>query len=45
MALDGFAHIAERPVDPVGQPNSSGLTWVNSDISYDVAIGGVRFEI
>jgi len=45
MALDGFAHIAERPVDPVGQPNSSGLTWVNSDISYDVAIGGVPFML
>lgn len=35
--------IVERPVIPVGQPSSAGNTWVNTDISYDVAIGGTPF--
>lgn len=43
MALDGFIHIAERPVDPIGQPSSSGNLWVNTDINYDIAVGGIPF--
>ena len=43
MTLDGKFHIAERPVDPVGQPASSGSLWVNTDVNYDVAIGGTPF--
>ena len=43
MALDGYRHIAERPVDNIGQPFTSGNTWVNTDVSYDVAIGGIPF--
>ena len=41
--IDGYKHIAERPVDPVGQPTTSGNAWINTDINYDVAIGGVPF--
>ena len=42
--VDGFAHIAERPVDPIGQPpSSSGTTYINTSNSYDVAIGGLPF--
>jgi hypothetical protein len=36
-------HIADRPVVPVGQPSSSGSTWINTDILYDIAIAGVPF--
>jgi hypothetical protein len=41
---DGYFHIAERPVDPVGQPAaSSGTTYINTSNTYDVAIGGIPF--
>jgi hypothetical protein len=36
-------HIAERPVVPIGQPNTAGSIWVNTDVSYDAAIAGVPF--
>jgi hypothetical protein len=42
--VDGFQHISERPVDPIGQPASSaGTTYINTANSYDVAIGGLPF--
>jgi len=42
--VDGFQHISERPVDPVGQPASAnGTTYINTANSYDVAIGGLPF--
>jgi hypothetical protein len=40
---DGFKHIAERPVDPVGQPSSSGSTYINTSNQYDVAVAGLPF--
>jgi hypothetical protein len=40
---DGFKHIAERPVDPIGQPSSSGSTYINTSNQYDVAIAGLPF--
>ena len=44
MALDGIKHIAERPVDPIGQPSvTSGTTFINSSNTYDVAVGGIPF--
>ena len=43
MALDGFQHIAERPVDPVGQPANSGATFINTANQYDCAIAGLPF--
>jgi hypothetical protein len=43
MALSGFQHIAEALATPIGQPGSSGSVWANTDINYDVAIGGVPF--
>lgn len=44
MALDGKIHIAERPVDPIGQPSvTSGTTYINSSNTYDVAVGGIPF--
>ena len=44
MAYDGIKHIAERPVDPVGQPSvTSGTTYINSSNTYDVAVGGIPF--
>ena len=43
MALDGHFHIAERPVDPIGQPSSSGSTYNNTSNQYDCAIGGLPF--
>ena len=44
MAYDGYKHIAERPVDPVGQPTvSSGSTYINTANTYDVAVGGIPF--
>ena len=43
MALDGFRHIAERPVDPVGTPDSAGSTYNNTSNQYDCAIGGLPF--
>lgn len=36
-------HIAERPVSPIGQPNSSGAVYVNTTNNYDCAIGGMPF--
>jgi hypothetical protein len=42
--VDGFQHISERPVDPIGQPASAnGTTYINTANSYDVAIGGLPF--
>ena len=44
MATDGYRHIAERPIDPVGQPSAtSGTTYINSSNTYDVAVGGIPF--
>jgi hypothetical protein len=41
---DSYFHIAERPVDPVGQPStSSGTTYINTSNTYDVAVGGIPF--
>jgi len=40
---DSYLHIAERPTDPIGQPGSSGGTWINTDVNYDIAIGGIPF--
>jgi hypothetical protein len=42
--VDGYKHIAERPNDPIGQPNvTSGATFVNTSNTYDVAVGGIPF--
>ena len=43
MAIDGYKHIIERPVDPVGTPATSGESYVNTSNSYDVAIAGTPF--
>ena len=43
MAYDGIKHIAERPVDPIGQPANAGATYVNTSNQYDVAIAGLPF--
>jgi len=44
VAYDGIKHIAERPVDPVGQPSvTSGTTYINNSNTYDVAVGGIPF--
>ena len=40
---DSYLHIAERPTDPIGQPGSSGNAWINTDVNYDIAIGGIPF--
>ena len=41
---DSFRHIAERTIDPVGQPtDASGTTYINTSNSYDMAIGGIPF--
>lgn len=40
---DGFKHIAERPVDPIGQPGVTNATYVNTNNTYDVAIAGIPF--
>jgi hypothetical protein len=41
---NGYLHIAERPVDPVGQPSvTSGSTYINTSNTYDVAVGGIPF--
>ena len=45
MALDGNFHIAERPVEPIGQPANSGNTYENTSNNYDVAVGGLPFFI
>ena len=41
--VDSRLHIVERPVVPVGLPSTSGSFWINTDVSYDVAIGGLPF--
>ena len=41
--LDGFSHIAERTVDPVGAPSSAGNTFINTSNSYDCALAGLPF--
>jgi len=44
VATDGYKHIAERTVDPVGQPSTiTGTTYFNTSNSYDMAIGGIPF--
>jgi len=43
VALDGNFHIAERPVDPIGQPSNSGNTFSNTTNSYDCAVAGLPF--
>ena len=44
MATDGYRHIAERPIDPVGQPSANGgNTYINTSNTYDVAVGGIPF--
>lgn len=43
MALDGYKHIAERPVDPIGQPSNAGSTYINTSNQYDIAIAGLPF--
>jgi hypothetical protein len=41
---NGYFHIAERPVDPVGQPaTTAGTTYINTSNTYDVAVGGIPF--
>jgi len=45
MALDGFRHIAERPVLPVGASPNSGSTYQNTSNNYDIAIAGLPFLI
>ena len=40
---DGYIHIAERPVDPIGQPSNAGATYENTANNYDVAIAGLPF--
>ena len=42
---DGYLHIAERPVDPIGQPANSGNTYENTANNYDVAVAGLPFFI
>jgi len=43
VATDGYKHIAERPVDPIGQPSNAGATYINTSNQYDVAIAGLPF--
>jgi len=40
---DGYIHIAERPVDPIGQPANAGNTYFNTSNNYDCAIAGLPF--
>ena len=40
---DGYLHIAERPVDPIGQPSNAGATYENTANNYDCAIAGLPF--
>ena len=42
---DGYLHIAERAVDPIGQPANSGNTYQNTSNNYDVAVAGLPFFI
>ena len=41
--VDGYKHIAERPVDPIGQPVGASNSYINTANSYDVALGGLPF--
>jgi hypothetical protein len=44
VAIDGFRHIAERPIDVIGQPTTTtGTTYINTTNTYDVAVGGIPF--
>jgi hypothetical protein len=43
VATDGYKHIAERTIDPVGQPSNAGSTYVNTSNQYDVALAGLPF--
>jgi len=45
IGYDGYLHIAERPVDPIGQPANSGNTYENTANNYDVAVAGLPFFI
>lgn len=45
MSLDGYAHIAERPIVPVGQSPNAGATYENTANNYDIAVGGLPFFI
>jgi len=40
---DGYLHIAERPVDPVGQPPTASSIFINTSNQYDCAVGGLPF--
>lgn len=40
---DSFRHIAERTIDPVGQPAAAGSTYINTSNQYDVAVAGLPF--
>jgi hypothetical protein len=40
---DAFSQIKVRPVDPVGQPDTAGNTYINTSNSYDCAIAGQPF--
>ena len=40
---DSFRHIAERTIDPVGQPFNAGSIYVNTSNQYDIAISGLPF--
>jgi len=41
--VDAFSHIKERPVDPIGQPVTSGDTYINTSNAYDCALAGLPF--
>lgn len=43
MALDGYRHIAERPIDPIGSPSLATSSYINTNNTYDVAIAGIPF--
>jgi hypothetical protein len=40
---DGFKHIAERTVVPVGQKGYAGALFYNTSNTYDVALNGIPF--
>lgn len=40
---DAFSQIKVRPVDPIGQPDTAGNTYINTSNSYDCAIAGQPF--
>jgi len=45
MTLEGFRHIAERPVIHIGSAANSGAVYENVANNYDVAVGGLPFFI